>query len=270
MPFEATRVSAAIKFLVVGVGDFCRHFEQVRAVGVEHLVANDGVQLHHRKFFGRELAGFEQNHVGRADLANVVHRGGLQQQVLLILGQAQNAGNVLGIVRHAQNVRASFGVAVFSGFGQAKNGFSLLLHQLGGGLTHFCGQMLVAFVQRQHVFGTCQKFGVVDRLVQKIGHANFKCLVAQLNLVVGGDHQHRGVGVAGAKTLGQFGATQLRHHEIHHHQVGVVVQAPLQCQHGVRETNGLAVGQLQHQMFEQGDVHLHVINDHDLHQNSRF
>ena len=48
--------------------------------------------LHDREFFDRELAGFEQDMVGRAELADIVHRRRFKDR----LGKREVVGDFLG------------------------------------------------------------------------------------------------------------------------------------------------------------------------------
>ena len=64
---------------------------------LQHLVADGGVGLHHRELVGREPAGFLENVVGDADLADVVQRCGQADQPGLGRVQTQLECQQLGV-----------------------------------------------------------------------------------------------------------------------------------------------------------------------------
>ena len=75
------RVPVPVPPLVVIHGDRLRHLQYGRLAVGEDFCADQGVLLHHFELVGRQPAGFLQDRVGNADLADVVHRGRQPQKL---------------------------------------------------------------------------------------------------------------------------------------------------------------------------------------------
>ena len=103
-------------------------------------MADVGVLAHHRPLLRRQLAGLEQDVVRRADLADVVHRRGLQQQFLFLRRHSHARGDQVRVVGHAQDMGAGFWIPVFGRTGQPEDRVALALDDLAGRLAHFLGQ----------------------------------------------------------------------------------------------------------------------------------
>ncbi len=120
----SVRIARAVEALVMAGGDVCAHGEKAAGIRVprrhaESLGADDRVALHDLEFGAAELAGFEENHVGHAHLADVVQRAGppeiLEKQVVDLFRVrpllAQADGEDLRVTSHAFEMLARFGVA---------------------------------------------------------------------------------------------------------------------------------------------------------------
>ena len=237
---------------------------------LEQLVAEHRVLLHHRELVGVEPPGLEQDAVRDADLADVVHRRGLQQQLLLVCRQAQVGRDQLGVMRHAQDVGAGFGVAEFGRLAQAQHGVALARQDFRRGLAHFVGQPFGAVgecvarrAERQHVLRACQELHFVHWLGQEVVGANVQRPVAHLLLVVGGDHQDRHMLAArqDAQALDEFQAVDVRHHVVDDDQVRRVGGGPGQPFQRVGKAVRLAVVELLDQCTKQDQVDVRIVDD---------
>lgn len=83
-------VAAAIVFFVVAEGDSTGHLEQLRVMFAEDFGPHQDVLLHHRPLVGIQGAGFEQDGIRCSDLADVMHRRGVEQ--LIGMGDAEAGG----------------------------------------------------------------------------------------------------------------------------------------------------------------------------------
>ena len=110
---EAVRVAAAVPLLVVLLGDDAARLDEhaLPRVG-EDRGAEEGVPLHGGELLGRELTGLAHDRVVDADLADVVQRRGVQDQLDLRGGEAGELREARGAAAHPHEVRAGVGVAV--------------------------------------------------------------------------------------------------------------------------------------------------------------
>ena len=274
---QALRIAAAVELLVMAVRDDRGHAQQRRGAVAQDLVADGGVLAHDGHLPVVEPAGLEQDVVGRADLADVVHRRGAVQHVEHRLGQTELARDQPRVQRHAHQMQAGLGIAVFGRARQPQDGVVLALGDDAGGALDLLGQRrgplgqrLLAAPQRKHVLGPCQELGPVDRLGQEVAGPARQRVVAHLGLVAGGDHQDRHVGLARmqAQLLDEGQAVDHRHHVVEQQQVEVVGQAPLQRRHRVGEIDAGHRRELACQRLQQRDVDPVVIDDDDLHASS--
>ena len=110
-PGEARGVAGAVDSLVVGERHQRGEVEQVDVGAGEDVVADLGVALHHLALVVGEPAGLEQDPVGDADLADVVHRA-RDPDVLCALGVEPGEPGEQGAVEaHADDVLARLLVA---------------------------------------------------------------------------------------------------------------------------------------------------------------
>ncbi|MPN13026.1 hypothetical protein SDC9_160346 [bioreactor metagenome] len=116
---QAVRVAAAVPLLVVAESNDAGGFEQFVVVLADDLGTHHRVLVHDLPFFGVELAGFEQDGVGDADLADVVHRRRVEDDVGRFFPHAVRQGDQAGVVAHAQHVVAGFVVLEFGGAAEA-------------------------------------------------------------------------------------------------------------------------------------------------------
>ena len=240
---------------------------------MKQLEPINGVLFHDFKFILIQTTWFEQNLIGYADLANVMHGRGFQQQLLVGHRQTKSHCNQTGVVRHTQDVCTGFGIAVLGCFAQAKHRFTLTRNDLRRGLAHFAVQpfgtiskLLARVTHNQHIAGARQKLHLVDRLGQKVVGAQVKRPVSQLLLVIGGDHDDGHPVAPGylAHEADELQTVQLGHHVVNNHQVGNVVMRPGQRFTGIGKRVGHAVVKLFDQRAKQNQVDLGVIDDQHL------
>ena len=238
------------------------------------------VLAHDDELFVGEATGFEQDVVGGADLADVVHRGGGEEALAQFVVEPQAAGDETRVVGHAQDVGPGFGVAELGGAGEAGNGFLFAGDDLGGLADHGVAQVvvpgaqaLVAGAQGEHGAHARVELVAIDRLGEEVVGAGGEALVAHFFLVGGRHHEDRhGVGgVVLAHRLDEFDAVEVGHHVIDDDQVGFVVATPLQAFDGRGEGDDLGAGrgQLADQGLDQGEVERCVVDDGNGHEYSR-
>mmetsp|Transcript_10422 Transcript_10422/g.42406 ORF Transcript_10422/g.42406 Transcript_10422/m.42406 type:complete len:382 (-) Transcript_10422:962-2107(-) len=237
---------------------------------LQDVVAMAGVLLHHLEFVRRELAGLEQDVVGDADLADVVQRRGMQQQVQFVVRQAEPAADELGVMGHAQDVGAGLGVTELRCPRQPQHGLQLAHAQRGGGPAHLERQVGRVLQQagagpreREQVAGAGRELDAIDRLGQEVIGPAGQGAVAGVLVGVGRDHQHRQLVTAraGAQPLHQLDAIQARHPVVQHDQVGPLLPRPGEAGLGIVERHGLAARDAFEQCLEQRQVDGVVVDD---------
>ena len=100
---------------MVGTGNFCARLQHFRTAIFQKLIAKQGVPFHQFKFFIGQFAGFKKNVVADGNLADIVHRCCLQDQLALRRRQIQPPGDDLRVLRHALDVRPGFRIAELGG-----------------------------------------------------------------------------------------------------------------------------------------------------------
>src|SRR6267143_472094 len=120
---QLARISVAIPPLMVGPGDRCRDFEDLRIRSAEDTIADLRMLRDDFEFFRRELAGLEEYMIRRADFPDVVHRTGGADQITPFGGQPILPGEQFTVMTHALNVLRRSTVPVFGGDGESLNRF---------------------------------------------------------------------------------------------------------------------------------------------------
>lgn len=133
---------------MVAQSDRARCLHQLRGVVTHDLGANLGMLLHDLPLVGRELARLEQDAVRDAELADVVHRRGLQHQVAFALAHPEAEREQACRVAHAQHVHPRLVISVFAGTPQAADDFEPRFGQLARASLNFVFEGEVPPVQR--------------------------------------------------------------------------------------------------------------------------
>ena len=257
---------------MVRQGDLARHAHQVGLVAIQQSGTDGGVGFHDGPFVGLELARLEQDGVGDTDLADVVHRAGIQDQVTLCLAPVQGPGQHGTDVAHPQDVVAGFLVPVLGGFAQtldhlqpgAAQLFGLHPHHgvQGGGLVV---QESVRQMHIQQVAHPHQQLGAVERLGQVVagpGTQGFKqVLLAMLGRQ---DHDRWQQGrPQGLELLHDLKAIQVRHVQVEQDEVGLCVL--IQADHPARvfHQHQLLIALHAQHLVEQLQVDWFVVHGHD-------
>ncbi len=110
-----------------------RHdFGQLDDVGVrtgENTGAHNGVAFHDSPLLGIQGSGFLQDAVGQGELANVVHKGGMEKPIEILDVPAQLPRYRHCIVGHAQDMFSGLIVLVFGRQTQTQHGVDGTLAQ---------------------------------------------------------------------------------------------------------------------------------------------
>ena len=114
---HAVGVARAVPVFVVGDGDIAGHFQESGVGPFEEFGATEGVAFHDFTLFDVEGALFADKGVGEGDFADVVHRGGSEDEFLVGFGPADVAGDDAGVVADTLDVSAGFVVFVDGGPG---------------------------------------------------------------------------------------------------------------------------------------------------------
>ena len=83
-----------------------------------------GMATHDHTFFGGMGAGLEQDQIGDADFADVVHRRGRLDFFALVRAKIQFLGDQATVFRHTNNVITGIFVAIFTGLRQLEQRFA--------------------------------------------------------------------------------------------------------------------------------------------------
>jgi hypothetical protein len=146
----------------MGQGDDAGCFEQLVVVLADDLGAHDRVLVHHLPLGRIELAGLEQDGVGDADLADIVHRGSIEDDAGR-LAEAMGEGDQAGVVAHA-HVVAGFVVLELGGTAQATDDLLAGGEQFGCPLRHHVGQFARLVVEGEVGAHPGHHDGRADRL----------------------------------------------------------------------------------------------------------
>ena len=80
IPFQSPRVTAAVPFFTMFIGDSVGHANDFALRNSEEFMRPARMRFHHFKLFGSQAAGLMQNMVGNDDLSDIVHGGGMKKQ----------------------------------------------------------------------------------------------------------------------------------------------------------------------------------------------
>ena len=142
---------------MVRAGDDLAHLHDRRAAAGEHLGADDRVGLHELPLVGLERALLEQDAIGDGDLADVVHRRRVQQQLDVGVAQPRRPAELGAHAAHPRDVHAGVVVARLGGVAEPAHDLELALAQVGGALAHRGLQARV--VARDLLLGQRQRAG---------------------------------------------------------------------------------------------------------------
>ena len=180
--------------------DAPRQLHDVGGISFEYLGADFRVGLHNLPLVAFEAPGLQQYAVGNADLADVVHGTGLQDQRGVILIQSRRKGQPLAPLAHAHDMHAGLVVSVLAGASQAADDLETGLLQFGRALAHLrlegFGLPTLLFVEEphfQHVADPVQELFVLQRLGDKILGSLLEGPETDLGGGIGGQHEDRQV-----------------------------------------------------------------------------
>ena len=266
-------ISRTVPFLVMGQRDLPGHPHQVRVMPGQYLRADGGMGLHDLPFLLIELAGLEQDAVGDADLADIVHRAGIQDHFARPLHQAGRPREDGRELAHADDVQAGLIVPVLRRPPQAADDLQAGVQQFGGARAHLVFQdpVLVAYLvvheaHFQHVADTGQHLQPLEWLAEKVLGPGLQGVQTGLHVGLGGKHQHRHIGVRldKAQLLHDLKAVQVGHVDVQQYQVEMV--PGIQFRHFPRLGGAvdLAVARALEHPFQQPHVGDLIVDDQDL------
>ena len=132
LPAQATRVAAAVPFLVVPQRDLGGELEHRGLALAQDVIANLRMGAHDFPFGLIQQPRFAQNRLRHAQLAGVVHGGGQFQAGAAGGIPATGLGQHAGISPHAPDVGPGVGVVVVPGVAQHQNCVAVALFQCRG------------------------------------------------------------------------------------------------------------------------------------------
>lgn len=177
-------------------------------------------------------------------------------------------------MRHAQDVRAGFGIAELGGPRELVERFAFAFENFGGGAAYLFGQRAgvigqrdLTAAQRQHVAHARRHFDAVHRLGQEVVGAGFQRPVTHFPFMVRGDHEQGRLAArrVGAEPADELYAIHVRHHVIDDHQIRILVQAVMQRFGWRQETGRGYVRQLGEQGGHEGEVDLGIVDHDNIH-----
>ena len=228
--------------------------------------------LHDLALVGCERARLEKDAVWYADLADVVHRAGVEYQLAGLIAPADATREQGRSVAHAQDVLARFVVAKLRCAAQAAHDVQPRLSELQGALVHQLLEQTVlvmhqalGHVRHQRVVDAGQKFPAVERLAEKVAGSAVQC-TQQIVLarLCGKHHDGRLQRVGQGPDLVHHGvAVEVRHVDVQQDQVRT--RCPIARHHLARILDQLDLAVTfgaQHQA-EQLEVGRLIVDHHD-------
>ena len=234
---QTVRIAAAVIALVVPARDLIRGLEQRLLIrerqAVQDIRADRRVRLHDLEFFLCQLAGLVDDLIRNADLADIVQRGRIGDQLNILLRQRiavgllhQTVQQNLGDDADVQHMRAALAVA------ELDNMAEYIDHQVAdlfffvnllGGKPH---QPLLLGGQYQRVDHAAADDHAVERAADIVGNAEVVRVLDVLNAVLRRDHHHRDIlNLAVVVHRGQhIKAVHLRHDHIQQDKVYIGVR----------------------------------------------
>lgn len=175
---EPERIPRPVPFFVVAERDVPGQPQQVGALVVEQLGTNGRMRLHDRPLGRIELAGLEQDSVGNADFAYVVHRAREQHPVARVFIPAERPRQHGRVLAHAEDMEACLVVPVLGRASEATHDLEPRLVQSRGALPHHLLEQGF-LVLEQPVCEVCveevahphQELGAFERLADEIACA---------------------------------------------------------------------------------------------------
>ncbi len=185
--------------------------------------------LHIGEFVVGQLCRLVQNGIDDSDFSHVVKRRGEFEQFAPGRRKAHLPGNDAGIESNALNVLARFVVAIIGRSSQAVNHFHARDRQLFGSLANDLFKLLVLEPQillvvpgGDRVAHPRDQVGRIDRLREKVAHAEIKRLHPDFAIFTGRQNQHRHMGedLINGDLSHQIQAADAGHHEVEDNDVG--------------------------------------------------
>ena len=264
LAFELLRIAAAVPLFVVGEGDDARGFEQLVVVLADDFGAHDWVLVHDVPFCGIEFPRFEQDGVGDADLADVVHRRGVENDVGGLFSKAVGDSDDAGVMAHAQHVVAGLVILEFGGPAKTANDLLARREQLVGALADHAFELARLVVEREVGAHAGFDDGRADRLGDVIDRTGFQATLLVLDAAHGGDENDRNAPAVGVRleAPADFQAAQAGHHDVEQDEVGRLVGIDDLERLLARRGDADSIVVTQH-FAEQIDVFRAVVDDQD-------
>ena len=195
---------------------------------------------HDHDLVGVELAGLEQDAVGRGNFADVVQEGAACDDAKLFRVDAHLAGERNGVGGDAAGVTLGLGVAQIERIAHRLEGKVVTLLQVvhGGAQSAGAGgddllQVLqvggILFVQAavlQHASDSVEELGALERLQQIVGGTAAEGAGGNVDVMHGGQHDYGQAGMVAADYVQQAQSVGAWHHHVREHQfaAGIVQQ----------------------------------------------
>ena len=270
---DSVRIATAVEALVVRRRDLLGDVEQRRAAAGKDRAADFDVGLDEPELGLGERPGLEQDPIRDADLADVVQRRPLVDQVRLVLSQLELACDRTSGPAHSLSVLAGLVVAILRGQCQALKDLQPRVVEVLGALEHLLLERVVvaaqSHVQHLHleqVANSQQDLRAVERRGDEIPGAVSKRSAARLARHVRGQHQH-------LHPVGYSGRLQLLHHlepvgllhvQIEQHQVGGDASAQRHDVGRLRGRDDVVVAGLLEDVLKKREIVWLVVDDQDL------
>jgi hypothetical protein len=180
----------------------------------------------------------EQDRVGDADLADVVHRRRDLEHVHRLGTEPEVLADQRRVLRHPHQVIAGRLVAEFAGLRELGERLELALVNLGHRLVdlvlqhaRLVGQHDLVPAKLEQVRAARARLVVVERLDEEVGRARLERVVTDLAVVDDGDHDDRNVHAMRerAQLLDELDAVELRQLVVGEDDVDAIVARELQC-----------------------------------------
>ncbi len=159
----------------------------------DDLRAHFRVLLHDAPFIVGQAPGLEQDVVRDADLADVVHGRGVQQQLGGLFAHPRRQGKQPGIMAHPDNVESGLVVPEFRGAAQASDDFQPGLDKFLGAFLDRLSQPPSVVVEFQVGLGPGENDGLADGLGDVIHRPQFQAPGLVRLLPQGGEEDHRDI-----------------------------------------------------------------------------
>jgi hypothetical protein len=207
---------------VVGQGDDAGGFKQFVFMLADDFGTHDRVLVHDLPFLGIELARLEQDGIGDADLADVVHRRRVEDDAGRFVAQPVGEGNQAGVMAHAQDVVAGLVVLEFGGPAKAADDLLAGGQQFQRALLDHALQFARLVVEGEVGAHPRLDDGRADRFGDVVDGAGLQAALFVFGAAHRGDEDDRDASPIriGFETPADFQTADPRHHDVEQDQVG--------------------------------------------------